>query len=128
VIGRNDPCPCGSGLKYKKCCRLKAFGSSTRVIGQVRFEPGSYGGRGSYMPSLAGLSDTPEGKEYRFVLVNRSVTFDSEDDALVRATSDFANVCEAENSASSFEVLCRRLAGLGYKLIEDFKVVPESHD
>ena len=19
-IGRNDPCPCGSGLKYKKCC------------------------------------------------------------------------------------------------------------
>ncbi|MCA9379696.1 SEC-C domain-containing protein [Candidatus Dojkabacteria bacterium] len=19
VIGRNDPCPCGSGLKYKKC-------------------------------------------------------------------------------------------------------------
>ena len=20
-IGRNDPCPCGSGRKYKKCCR-----------------------------------------------------------------------------------------------------------
>ncbi len=20
AIGRNDPCPCGSGLKYKKCC------------------------------------------------------------------------------------------------------------
>lgn len=19
-IGRNDPCPCGSGLKFKKCC------------------------------------------------------------------------------------------------------------
>ncbi|MEE9287487.1 MAG: SEC-C metal-binding domain-containing protein, partial [Gammaproteobacteria bacterium] len=19
-IGRNDPCPCGSGRKYKKCC------------------------------------------------------------------------------------------------------------
>ncbi|MBX3680834.1 MAG: SEC-C domain-containing protein, partial [Rhodocyclaceae bacterium] len=18
--GRNDPCPCGSGLKFKKCC------------------------------------------------------------------------------------------------------------
>jgi hypothetical protein len=25
--GRNDPCPCGSGLKYKKCCEL------TRVSG-----------------------------------------------------------------------------------------------
>ncbi|MDH2129550.1 SEC-C metal-binding domain-containing protein [Sphingobium yanoikuyae] len=21
-IGRNDPCPCGSGRKYKKCCGL----------------------------------------------------------------------------------------------------------
>ena len=22
-VGRNDPCPCGSGRKYKKCCLLK---------------------------------------------------------------------------------------------------------
>src|SRR5689334_13915973 len=22
-IGRNDPCPCGSGKKYKKCCLAK---------------------------------------------------------------------------------------------------------
>lgn len=22
-IGRNDPCPCGSGKKYKKCCLPK---------------------------------------------------------------------------------------------------------
>ena len=24
-IGRNDPCPCGSGKKYKKCCLTKAL-------------------------------------------------------------------------------------------------------
>ena len=23
-MGRNDPCPCGSGLKYKKCCLGKS--------------------------------------------------------------------------------------------------------
>jgi len=23
TIGRNEPCPCGSGLKYKKCCMNK---------------------------------------------------------------------------------------------------------
>ena len=23
-IGRNDPCPCGSGKKYKKCCGMTA--------------------------------------------------------------------------------------------------------
>lgn len=22
-IGRNDPCPCGSGRKFKKCCKDK---------------------------------------------------------------------------------------------------------
>jgi len=22
-VSRNDPCPCGSGKKYKKCCMLK---------------------------------------------------------------------------------------------------------
>lgn len=30
-IGRNDPCPCGSGLKYKKCCLLKK-GSEQRDL------------------------------------------------------------------------------------------------
>ncbi|HOQ80169.1 MAG TPA: SEC-C metal-binding domain-containing protein, partial [Candidatus Cloacimonadota bacterium] len=25
-VGRNDPCPCGSGLKYKKCCgKMESF-------------------------------------------------------------------------------------------------------
>jgi len=24
-VGRNDPCPCGSGKKYKKCCYLKGI-------------------------------------------------------------------------------------------------------
>jgi len=23
-VGRNEPCPCGSGKKYKKCCLLKS--------------------------------------------------------------------------------------------------------
>jgi uncharacterized protein YecA (UPF0149 family) len=23
-VGRNDPCPCGSGKKFKKCCLLKS--------------------------------------------------------------------------------------------------------
>jgi uncharacterized protein YecA (UPF0149 family) len=22
-VGRNDPCPCGSGKKFKKCCGAK---------------------------------------------------------------------------------------------------------
>ena len=26
-VGRNDPCPCGSGKKYKHCCLLKEGGA-----------------------------------------------------------------------------------------------------
>jgi uncharacterized protein YecA (UPF0149 family) len=26
-VGRNDPCPCGSGKKHKKCCAAKAPGA-----------------------------------------------------------------------------------------------------
>lgn len=33
-VGRNDPCPCGSGKKYKKCC----LGKSTRAL-----QPGTDG-------------------------------------------------------------------------------------
>ena len=25
MVGRNDPCPCGSGKKYKKCCGRGQF-------------------------------------------------------------------------------------------------------
>ena len=35
-LGRNDPCLCGSGLKYKKCCLAK---NKDRSPSAVRFEP-----------------------------------------------------------------------------------------
>ncbi len=28
TCGRNDPCPCGSGKKFKKCCLKKQDGNS----------------------------------------------------------------------------------------------------
>lgn len=31
-IGRNDPCPCGSGKKFKKCCSAKAGTGSDPVF------------------------------------------------------------------------------------------------
>ena len=27
-VGPNDPCPCGSGLKYKKCCGRPGAGGN----------------------------------------------------------------------------------------------------
>ena len=33
-IGRNDPCPCGSGKKYKKCCQAQDEATDTRIRGE----------------------------------------------------------------------------------------------
>jgi hypothetical protein len=39
--GRNDPCPCGSGKKYKKCCLAKDQGASPTQTGVVEPQPSS---------------------------------------------------------------------------------------
>jgi Protein of unknown function (DUF1186)/SEC-C motif len=36
-VGRNDPCPCGSGKKYKKCC-LTAAADKTAIAGEPNDE------------------------------------------------------------------------------------------
>lgn len=41
VVGRNDPCPCGSGSKYKKCCLNSTPGPS--ATGAVPSSGGSFG-------------------------------------------------------------------------------------
>ncbi len=33
-VGRNEPCPCGSGKKYKKCCGAEAAASAVAPIPQ----------------------------------------------------------------------------------------------
>jgi tetratricopeptide (TPR) repeat protein len=34
--GRNDPCPCGSGNKYKRCCLAKDEAASKSQLGSAR--------------------------------------------------------------------------------------------
>lgn len=35
-VGRNDPCPCGSGKKYKHCCLRKETTSKSQALGRER--------------------------------------------------------------------------------------------
>ena len=37
-IGRNDPCPCGSGLKYKKCCLGKEKNAAPQSLEDTYFQ------------------------------------------------------------------------------------------
>ena len=37
-IGRNEPCPCGSGKKYKKCCLGKERQSAAQLLDMLKQE------------------------------------------------------------------------------------------
>jgi len=38
-IGRNAPCPCGSGKKYKKCCLMSKTGKEQKNGSSTKFIP-----------------------------------------------------------------------------------------
>ena len=38
-IGRNAPCPCGSGKKYKKCCLMSKAGKGQKYASSTKFIP-----------------------------------------------------------------------------------------
>jgi len=40
-VARNDPCPCGSGKKYKKCCLGKEDGATRRLQARALLIGGS---------------------------------------------------------------------------------------
>ena len=124
MIERNDPCPCGSGRKFKKCCLRKKPGPGSRTTGEIQFEPGSYGGPDGYMPSLACFSESSPGKKnYRFVLANPSCVVESQREAVTQATADFSYACRVDDATGSIEAMGPQLAGQGYVVVEDFKIV-----
>ena len=40
TVGRNDPCPCGSGKKFKKCCAAKGEAKPAGVAAAIRMKGG----------------------------------------------------------------------------------------
>ena len=85
-VGRNDPCPCGSGLKYKKCCADKPAAAPSPIPGLSWDEfLGSGAGkmtaehvndlelRDLARVDLAQLADEPLGAAFRRFLLARAL-------------------------------------------------------
>ncbi len=127
-IGRNDPCPCGSGMKYKKCC----YSSDTRPEettrqGKFRFEPGSYGHPQNCMPSIACLQRSGESWEYHFVLVKPAAVLDDPDQAHTIATTDLNSAFSGRTTGGSDEAVAMFLKERGYLRVEGVNVAhPDS--
>lgn len=126
-VGRNDPCPCGSGKKYKICCMHSTEQEpQAHPSPRFRFEPGSYGGPGTFVPSLACLEQTaPDKWEYYFVLVDPSRVYAEEDLAVSQAEKDLeAAFIQKEQSGSDYAV-GEYLRDKGYVSVTNFKIVKE---
>lgn len=48
--GRNDPCPCGSGKKYKQCCLLKETAKTYTPSGKRKFKAKWLSGESAIKP------------------------------------------------------------------------------
>ena len=81
-VGRNDPCPCGSGKKYKNCCmseeelRLEGFPYGLRMKGGIRYDP-AVNGFVVIVPVWDNVGCRGEPKEWRYPEV-----YQNEDEAL----------------------------------------------
>lgn len=69
-VGRNDPCPCGSGKKYKKCCEQKTFIQKKTFTNLTSIGPKAVGDKITGMVSKA-FQQRPEGE---ITEINREVT------------------------------------------------------
>ena len=130
-IGRNDPCPCGSGKKYKRCCEKKEAQLNRQELprGRFRYEPGSYGGpnRG-YMPSIICYKKTgAESWTEHFCLVKADVTLEEEDRATAVAKEHLAAASRAQaDGGGNPGEFALSLRHEGYKAVSNFRMVSRS--
>ena len=66
-VGRNDPCPCGSGKKYKKCCEER-LGPKRKFQASVLSSRNSLEGKASkistnFFSSVASVIEEPRKPE-----------------------------------------------------------------
>lgn len=130
-IGRNDPCPCGSGRKYKKCCaNVRPVEAEPSFLGKFRFEPGSYGGPGKvYVPSILCQNQVSEA-DWRdhFVLTNPTAPHDDHDSAVAQAETDLAEAFLVKQNGGTDADLAMSLKAKSYISITGFKIIRQEGD
>ena len=125
-IGRNAPCPCGSGKKYKVCCMHKPQPDEPekKVTPQFRFMPGSYGDIGQFVPSIACLKQLSSNDwSHYFVLVKPTEQHSEENDAAEIAEADLANAFLRKEQIGSELAVAEYLKSQDYVKVSDFRVV-----
>ena len=123
--GRNDPCPCGSGKKYKKCCIVKDAEERNKEFTELyRFEAGSYGDTGAFMPSLACLKQMRKDEwKYHFVLVKPESVHFEDGQATAEAENDISEAYKVKDTGGSDVALALALKMKGYLSVDNYSIV-----
>lgn len=126
-IGRNTPCPCGSGKKYKHCCENKEekMMRQSPPPGRFRYDFGSYGGPGrGYMPSIICYKQVgTDSWDTYFCLVKPDVILEDENAAVAIAEKDLETAHSLISAGGSPQDFALSLRHEGYQKIPDFNVV-----
>ncbi len=92
-IGRNDPCPCGSGKKYKKCCIVKPLPE----MGQKSFQ--------QYLDSYWSYKEANEMSTEEIISKLHSMGIVFEEEIFLREVEEFYSAQQlSENWFKSFNV------------------------
>jgi SEC-C motif len=128
-IRRNDPCPCGSGRKYKNCCMSRAQPKDQQPLSpQFRFEPGSYGGDGRFIPSIACLKQIALDQwDYHFVIVKLERVYPEKDMATLEATRDLDAAFAQRRKSGSDYTVAEYLRTKGYFSVTNFQTAKGSN-
>jgi len=128
-IGRNTPCPCGSGKKYKRCCEKIEAEMKLRELpsGRFRYEFGSYGGPGrGYVPSIIGYKEIgPNSWKEHLCLVKPDTVLEDENTATAIAEKHLAVAHKTLAEGGSPHDFALSLRHEGYNSVSDFHVVSD---
>ena len=125
-VGRNNPCPCGSGKKYKRCCEQKEAAIKKQELPSDKFqyEAGSYGGANKgFVPSIICYKDEGNSLKEHFCLVKPDKVFDDEDTASSMADKHLSKAKAIVDKGGSPHDFALSLRHEGYKNLSDFNVV-----
>lgn len=125
-VGRNSPCPCGSGQKYKRCCEAKdaELREGPLPSGRFRYESGSYGGPGGSMPSILCYREAaPDSWVEHFCLVKPDAILDEESSASAVAEKHLSEARALMVTGGSIQDFALSLRHEGYKSVSGFQVV-----
>ena len=64
--GRNDPCPCGSGKKYKKCHLQKDEESHNKAVARAREKAAKAAAEEEPAEGKEGAAHPPDFKDHKF--------------------------------------------------------------